>query len=385
MLKVEQVTRDARVVLAPDVVLSKKEIQAVLSTTFETVTGSNPYSVVHEGVGYTVCVKNITYLGHPHPKHKKRIQISKKWRATLMRPDALLLGVYSYDKQLLFVLFSPETYRKKKANNSSAHVHTIDLLSAVRYGTFEKIDRNGNKLVICTAQHIREVIKKYAANSPLNLVPELKLVDDMIRTVPTVWVGTDVYDEMLARNSPNALQGEWPGFYFEFLFSAFLDRNRALQSICRFVSDKSADGLDFDLNFRDNFLGDLKTHLLGTDVLGNDQASMKRALRRYGRLWYVILSYTREKDSDNAYVTTEHWNMLLRTRRDSTKSLRSYGSKMKHSVHLKELVVAEIHTGNAAGLRPFVQGRNSNGALRAPKFLIAKKDIDNYVIFRKLL
>ena len=55
-----------------------------------------------------------------------------------------MLGVYKYKETILFCDFNTSRYVNKKAHNSSAHVYTIDLYNAQKFGYFTKKDFAGN-------------------------------------------------------------------------------------------------------------------------------------------------------------------------------------------------------------------------------------------------
>ena len=48
---------------------------------------------------HLILFKNVTYLGHPHPFFKKRIQIPGTWRGHMSSPKTIILGVYTQTKQ----------------------------------------------------------------------------------------------------------------------------------------------------------------------------------------------------------------------------------------------------------------------------------------------
>jgi hypothetical protein len=58
------------------------------------------------------------------------------------------LGVYSYKNQNTFCLFDTAKYKNNQLNNSSAHIHTMDLHKARKDGIFEKTDKQGNNIIV---------------------------------------------------------------------------------------------------------------------------------------------------------------------------------------------------------------------------------------------
>ena len=74
MKKIEQL-HHGLVVFDSDTILSRSEISAQLVQDFRATGTGNPYVFDFDGRTYTLLVKQVTYLGHPHLEFKKRIQI----------------------------------------------------------------------------------------------------------------------------------------------------------------------------------------------------------------------------------------------------------------------------------------------------------------------
>jgi len=151
--KVEQVDVNASIVMDLDTSWSSSEIFAIFSTCFDGIETAEFDSRVmvgyHEGNKYAIQCKNVTYLGTPHPAYKKRIQISRdlfKFVHEAFRIGAkpLLMGIYQYGENTIFVDFKLDTYITKRAHNSSAHIYTDDIAAATAHGYFQKEDCFGN-------------------------------------------------------------------------------------------------------------------------------------------------------------------------------------------------------------------------------------------------
>lgn len=384
MKKVEQVTADNRVVLDYDVPLSVKEIGAILAgwMGIEKPCNRNPFKATYKGKALTVCAKAVTYLGHPHSIYKKRIQIPAKWRQELQREKALLLGVYQYKGNTVFVIFDTAKYKSNRLNNSSAHVHTIDIQKAVEFGTFSKEDSKGNVITACRADSFGKFLDNFVAGQKAALPEAIGLFDDFINRISTKWLGKKCYLEMLANGYRNAKQAEWPGFYFEYLFEQYSNAHPKTKRICVFVSRKGASDLDFDLNFYgDKYLGDLKCHAEKASAIpGNDKKSVDQAIRDHGKLWYVVLSHSTEKDSKHGYKVTEFWNSSL-----GKENNRSYGAKMKYSVRHNLFLILELNKYNRNYIEDFPQGCQPDGSPRKMKIKIPRKALDNFLIYKKAL
>lgn len=383
MKKVEQVTVYGKVVEDFDTPIKRQNIPETLSKYFQfnPKQKTNPFSVTYKGKALALCAVSVTYLGHPHPIFKKRIQMRKEWQPLLAQKNFLLLGVYQYDGLTLFVAYDTSQYRHHKLNNSSAHVSTLDLRKGVEYGVFSKIDRNGNPITVCREDKFEEFLDSYTSGQRVSLPKEISIFDGFASAIPLKWVGTDCYKEMFAAEYRNAGQAEWPGFYLEFLFERYLEKNPSLKNVCLLVSDKGAEGLDFDLNFHNDYRGDLKCHSESSSgILGNDKESVCQVVEKDGRLWYVVFIHSTEKDSAHGCVVSEYWNSVLQK-----PDKHSYSKKMKHSVRHKLLYVLEINGENIRYLKDFNQGKQPSGEKRRPKIMIPHKSIDNFSIYKKVL
>lgn len=381
MKKVEQITWDNEIVSDYDVRLPLAGLRETLSRWFTLSAKSNPFSATYNGHPVTICVKQITYLGHPHDVYKKRIQIPKEWKSALQGNKVLLLGIYRYKENTVIAAFDPTKYRSNRLNNSSAHIHTIDIKKAMEFGVFSKIDSKGNHITVCRADKFAEFLDSFFGGQAVQLPAELDFLDKFANTIPKKWAGKDCYAEMIAARYRNARQSEWPGFYFEYLFEKYSNDNPYTKRICVFVVDKSETALDFDLNFADKFLGDLKCHSEDSSgILGNDKWSVDEAISQYGRLWYVVLSHSTEKDSSHGYVVTEYWNNAL-----GKENKRSYGKRMKHSVQHNSFQVLEINKANRKHASDFRQGHQPSGGPREIKIKISNRAIDNFLIYKKTL
>ena len=111
---------------------------------------------------HLILFKNVTYLGHPHPFFKKRIQIPGTWRVHMSSPKTIILGVYTQTKQKegeLIVVYANADFVNKKANNSSAHIYTSDLKKADSEGYFSKVDKKNNFIQVFKKNEFDKFIK----------------------------------------------------------------------------------------------------------------------------------------------------------------------------------------------------------------------------------
>lgn len=399
MKKVDQVLFDGSVIEDYDQPLSTKEISELFYDLFgHNSVMKGKQHVLYEQFG--LLVANITYLGHPWPIYKKRIQL-KSYYPEYFRQNMLdgiqtfLVGIYHYGTQLLFAIFDAPAYMERKSHNSSAHVQTFDLQYATMKGVYSKIDGNGNSVMVMDAQHFVDYFKELAIAEPVDYSYEAikKDIEDYVAgfvdTLPRGdWNGIDCYKEMIAADAPNSRQGEWQGWYFEYLFKRFSEQNPS-DSI-HYYGDKSDGGIDFDIVFsEENWIyGDLKADKEGGDILGNKFSSFDIVITEHnGRVLYIVLRYKSELDKNHGYKTTIFWNEL----RDEEKRYATlqeikdgYGVRMKYSVTPQSIRIISIDKTAYEILKmdPFRQGRNSNGQEREPKLRINKDMVDALSIYQ---
>jgi hypothetical protein len=389
-IKIEQITKTGLVVEDYDAKISIAEIKQILSNQryLKVNSNNNPYSTKYKDKDITLCVKSISYLGIPHLHYKKRIQIPKEWKNILQQENTLLLGVYSYNNEITFCLFDTKKYKNNKLNNSSAHIHTMDIHKAREDGIFNKTDNKGNEITVFTEQNFTKIFDIVLLNKEPALPNEISIFSDFSNTLKLNWNGVECYTEMMNANFNNAYQGEWAGFYLEYKFDEFLKNTIDYQDVCQYKQNKKRDSIDLDLWFiKDKYYGDLKAHNLNQNLLGNDKINIYKAIEKYQKVWYIAFSHKTIKDKDNKGVTTQFWNQKLNNNKGKNKKLDSYLSKMKHSIILDNFAILEINKFNQQYLVDFKQGKNSNGTPRNVKISIKNKDInnDNFAIYRQKL
>lgn len=394
-IKVEQITDSGLVVDDFDVKINPQGIKNILLKLpkLNINTNKNPFEANYKNKNIKLCVKNISYLGIPHLHYKKRIQIPKEWRQILQDENTLLLGVYSYNNAKTFCLFNTSNYKKNNLNNSSAHIYTIDIHKARELGIFKKTDKNNNNLIVFTEENFEKVFDEVLLNIRVNLSNEIDVFNQFSNTLQTSWHGIDCYREMINGKFNNAYQPEWAGFYLEYKFNEFLNSNPQYKEYCQYIQNKSNNSIDLDLWFEEKrFFGDLKAHTIGTDLLGNDKATVQDAINNYGKIWYIAFSHYTEKDQNHDGIVTNFWNIELNKRQQKTskgkiKKLNSYISRMKNSVELNNFTVLEVNKFNAKYLSDFQQGKNSNNQSRSTKISIKAINLknDNFVIYRQKL
>lgn len=416
---VEQVEADGEVVRGRDTSLSRKELFQKIKCHFPNI-DQDSTGIYGEYMGkrYAIRAKNVTYLGIPHDHYKKRIQIPRDLQEFYRNAledgrTPILLGVYSQGDATLFCEFNIVDFVKKKANNSSAHVYTTDLSAAAVDGFFQKWDYFGNKITVFRPDMVQvfldqlfgisddaalddifhamaggmasggyhavsededDVPKQPAGGMPAEL---LEVFLGYFRSVDKVWMGKECYQKMIADQYRNKFQPEWAGFYLEYDFEKYLKKH-ALEHLVAFAQDKKKGGIDLDLEFPTiKAYGDLKAHSCHSrGIQGNDwDTVMKLIETKDSHVYYIVCEHSTQKDQDRGYEVTEFWN-----RAQNKKNLRSYASRMKHSVTLEKMYILDINQDNAGYLTVFRQGVNSNGKLRKPKIMIEQDQLSHFAI-----
>lgn len=380
-IKVEQIYKRS-VVNDYGEILTKKELQDILMDMFDNLkVGKNGFLYgEYRNKKYCLYFKNISYLGHPHPKYKKRIQISNKIKELYTENlknniNTLVIGVYKYKDTVLLCDFDINTYIKRKANNSSAHVYTIDLFNGEKNGLFIKRDILGNVITVFNKKNVSNFLNNKFFNEETNKVEVFETLDDFFNNMAKEWYGIEAYADMIKHNYKNKFQPEWPGFYLEFLLEEYLN-DTSKGNVISFYQNKKNGGIDLDLKFPQlGFYGDLKAHSISSGgIEGNDYETIMSLLEDQS-IYYVVANHETEKDKDHGYVVTKYWN-----KSQNKDNLMSYSGKMKYGVKIKSYYVLELNKYNKKYIDIFYQGKNSDGKPRNPKISISSKNINNFLV-----
>lgn len=431
---VEQVNSHGEIEMGVDTSLNPTAIYNQLQKYFPNI-GKDGNLIVGEfqNIKYSVLIKNITYLGHPHPLYKKRIQISglpEFYDESIKKKYfPLMLGIYTHDDITLFCDFDINTYLTKKSHNSSAHVYTDDLAAVFNEengGIFQKEDYFKNTITVFKTEYIEsflidklnigrsikdvkyEITQEdlitsippdyfcfnrsgdlvtssgvsepwfvFVANEPEKILN--KVFGDFFGTQSKIWNGICCYKEMIESNYKNKFQPEWAGFYLEYKFEEYI-KDHNLLSIANFAQDRSENGIDLDLFFPTlNSYGDLKAHSSNSRAIqGNDWSTIFDILssREYNNhIYYIVCEHNTYKDKDHDYEVTKFWN-----RAQNKANEMSYSKRMKNSVQLTKYYILDINNANKEYLTKFRQGINSDGHLREPKIMIESENLDKFII-----
>ena len=422
----DQVNRNGEIVLDYDQSYSPSDHFAVLQKYFPGIQRKDSYYIgEYENYKISIRVKNVTYLGIPHPVFKKRIQIASDLLDFYSESKSesripLLFGIYRYNDNVLFVNFGLSNYINGKAHNSSAHVYSSDLSSATTDGFFQKVDFFGNEITVFKPELVSvffetvlvprlrvdvtgittDVHVDYLINTPESLTitetmprPSDALrrfsriekamrntvfpkIEEFFNTEDIEWNGIDCYNKMIQADYRNKYQPEWAGFFLEFEFETFLKEHH-LEGVIRFAQDKKDTGIDLDLFFPTvGVYCDLKAHSNESrGIQGNDWDTIFQLLDKNGHVYYIVCEHFTKKDSEYGNVVTRYWNTV-----QNKDNLLSYAKKMKYSVTLSKAYILDINNRNKEYLSMFRQGINSDGKPRAPKIMIEQNNLKHFVV-----
>ena len=337
---------------------------------------------------YILLHRAVSYLGNPHPAFKKRVQLPH-WYKELCEDvkknklpyDVHFIGVYHYKGVVVFVDFLKDTYLQKIVHNSSAHIYINDLYQALTNGVFHKEDVFGNHIYAIRGNKLANYLdgKETGQSILFSLFERFNqgfTFGQWLKVLPTI-------KEMEKANWPEWRQTEWPGWYLEFKFNQFtIDNSTAPHIIYTGQSNKKKqnDTFDFDIWFKKSqFYGDLKSSdITATEAPGNDQAAFIECINMFGKFWYVIYEHETKKDSEETnYKEVRAYNKYMK------KDEMSYAKRLKTGVKFVKMTILELNRINfREALAEFNQGHQLDGSARNPKFMIKKKDIDRFVVFR---
>lgn len=386
--KIDQILQDGSVVcVGSDQIFSSSEISALLSECFRDSQKVNRriFLPTLNGNGKGVCFypRNINHLGGDWSSEKKRIQIGNDfpdiYRANLSKNiETVLLGVYHYfpdgkNGVVLFVCFSANTYAGRHTHNSAAHVHTIDLQNAQKNGVYRRLDKSGNEILVLDKENFVKHIDSIRGQEEVATIKKdrevLEYLGEMFDSMPRYLKGIDCFQEMMAANDVIRMnQGAWEGWYYEFFVERYLHEHPTSSIV--WWSKKGNGQLDFDLRFTYEpwFYGDMKSDAAKKDVQGNLKENIDcLVLENGGRLWYIALDFTPEKDSEHDYETTKWWNQKL-----GKADEMSYCKRMKYAIRIHKMDIYEI-TKNTVPYLGIYQPSPCDGKARKPKYKIPNK------------
>lgn len=369
-------------------------------------------------------VANVTFMGGTegqHPRDLKRIQYNVTWREFYdefsSEGEVIWMGLYSYKNTNVWALFEPESYLKKHEGKSmiskgghkaqySCHIYLNDLFQGIENNFYKKSDRNDNLIGAVKCNYLRQYFE--GENSEKNPIIE---VIDRINNTQVEWnkwiMASRAITYMKALKKVTGFnqwkQNLWNGWYIEALYSDYLHKNPSEHIDYIATSNDSDVILEYkttglDLAFPKapyHFIGDLKAVCEGDgNTLLNDETRVKKALKKYKRIWFVIYIHEKKQGKTNNYEMVR-WrnNFILNEGEWDYKRHPSFeplsAPRTPHSVAFSEMVIIELN--NITKDKYFSigpqWGNNSDGNERNDKFKISKRMLeeitdDSFVIYR---
>ncbi len=396
-LESEQIRPDLSLDIAPDQVLLPKEQEEYLirflgekNCSIQEILGHKVFVYSANNKQYILLHRAVSYLGGngQHPIFKKRVQLPFWYKEFCqnakngkLQYDIRFIGVYHYKGVVVFVDFAKDTYLKKKVHNSSAHIYINDLYQALTNGVFHKEDMFGNHIYAIRGNKLASYLsgKETGQSILFTLFEQFNQgfsFGQWLEVLPTIKI-------MQSAKWPEWRQTEWPGWFLEYKFNQFTIDNKTAPYIIytgQSNKSKSDDVFDFDVWFKKSqFYGDLKaSDINAKEAPGNDQTAFIECINMFGKFWYIIYEHETKKDSENNdYKEVRAYNRYMK------KDELSYATRLKTGVKFMKMTILELNRINyREALTEFNQGHQPDGAKRNPKFMIKKKDIDRFVVFR---
>ncbi len=392
----EQIRPDLSLDIAKDQVLTPKQQQDTIMRCLgeehcqiKEIAGHRILTYTNGEKNYILLHRAVSYLGNPHPIFKKRVQLPHWYKEFCeditkneLPYDVRFIGVYHYMGAIVFVDFLKDTYLKNIVHNSSAHIYINDLYQALTCGIFHKEDMLGNHIYAIRCNKLANYLcgKETGQSILFALFEKFNqgfTFGQWLNVLPTV-------KEMEQANWPEWKQTEWPGWYLEYKFNKFtIDNGTSPHIVYTGLSNKSKQNcvFDFDIWFKNaQFYGDLKaSDITAKKAPGNDQTTFIECINRFGKFWYVIYEHETKKDSEATnYQEVRAYNRYMKKNDEL-----SYKQRLKTDVKFMKMTILELNRINfREALSEFNQGHQPDGSARNPKFMIKKKDIDRFVVFR---
>ncbi len=361
--QIDQLLSDGSVIITnEDQLFSSKEYKEVLLSLFADAYEKDGHLFLQKkttgGKSVGFYTRNIYHLGGDWSSEKKRIEIGKDFldfykSNKTQGIETILLGTYHYypdgkNGVILFVCFSADTYATRDVNNSAAHVHTLDLMNALKSGLYRRVDKSNNEIFVLDKENFVNYINGLRSEKQLQDIKTdreiLEYFGRMYKTLPKTLYGIQCYKEMFADHDSNRNQNHWEGFYMEYYVKKYL-QNHPTEAIGWWSSKKKTD-LDFDLKFHteENFYGDVKSDNIKNDIQGNQRKNIDILINeRNGRLWYVVFEFTPERDINHEKQVTIWWAQHKDNKTKEGHDPMKVAPRMKYSITIEQMNVYEIN------------------------------------------
>jgi len=202
---------------------------------------------------------------------------------------------------------------------------------------------------------------------------DIVIAKKLLRYLPKYWDGKKCILELKEANY-NWRQMEWWAFYFEWQCNNTLE--------CEFlIPGDRINNVTFDAKREINW--DYKAKAIKSDdhrAILNDCEAMELSIDKYGAHGEIIaLCDVEYNDVDRSF---QQWHTKLKGGKSQYELNRikrtSVSRYRKVSAELTEIIFLIIYEKDLDNLSIMHQGRNSNGRLRPPKYLLDLENINSF-------
>lgn len=172
----------------------------------------------------------------------------------------------------------------------------------------------------------------------------------------------------------NWRQMEWLGWYFEYLVK------ESLKYVAKLPGDRYGN-VSFDLKRNINW--DIKAASSKSAIILNDKDSMDNSIIENSFHGEIIGFFDVEYDHDRSF---QKWHTILKggkSKYEIEREIRTNRSRIrKKAATLKEIVFLILGHDDTRKLTIMRQGRNSDGSMRKPKYLLKISEIEKFIHFK---
>lgn len=364
----------------------------------------NDYSVQ-----YNLYISNVTYLGNPHPKFKKRMQLSESADKSYLKNNnnsqniTLLLGLYVFDENNPIIVSWDSSANKDAGKSKSSHVYVKDIQQAMLNGASQRADKRKNSVYCYQPKHLlhfldynhydvnhSETFLSYLNNFGLEF-NEYYFIDDMIKYLKEdlkekdfIWDGKKSITEMKENSFSKWKETEWQGFFFEFLMEKRLfDKHDDMKQVLEIPGPKYGKTV-FDSFY--NIPWDFKVHSdNSSSVITNDLEAIQLAIEEYGKVGFIIISGTSIYESDREFSDwrNELKGGLSKNQLDNMKKKKPH-RKLKTEFKPEKITVVVIDKDSIKKHSVVGGFHNPNGNVRRDKLSLNMNRLDEELLIEAL-
>lgn len=344
---------------------------------------------------FNVYMSSVTYLGKPHPKFKKRMQLSDSADRSFLNSHnsktniTLMLGIYLYDETNPIFVAWDSSSNMNAGKSKSSHVYINDIMLAMQNGVSQRKDKYNNSVYCFKPNYLFDFINyNYLyLEHEITFIDYLKEFDSEIDEYMfldgivdflkedligrnSVWDGKDCLVEMKDNNFKNWAQTEWQGFFLEYLMQKEAKKeNGRLEQILDIPGPRYGNTV-FDSFY--NIPWDFKVHVdENNQIITNDMEAVNKALESYGKIGFIIVSGSAEKEINTEFSDwrNEFKGGLSKNQLDNIAKNKKH-RKLKTKFKPTEIMAIVIDK-NGLSKHGILKGlRNPNGNIRRDKLVL---------------